>query len=684
MKVLNVKFKVLNTLILLVSLSLNIFGEVRLPQLISDGMVLQQGVDLKIWGWASPNEEVKVNFLNQNYTTITNENSEWYIILPAQNAGGPFDLKISATNEILIKNILIGEVWIASGQSNMELPMRRVSWNYPAEIQNCENNQIRMFTVPQKYDFNKPLNNTESGEWQSTNPETILNFSAIGYFFAKELFNQYKVPVGIINASLGGSPVESWISESTIKKYPQYYKELLKYKDQNYIDSIVKSDNKRINEWYGLSTKRDLGNGSVSWKENTINLSEWQSINVPGYWNNTELENTNGVIWFKKIFTLNKTEAIQESMLNLGCIVDADSVFLNGSYIGNTTYRYPPRRYIIRKGILKQGENILTVRVISNYGTGGFVPDKDYQIEGAISNIDLSGEWLYRIGASMEPLRGQTFIRWKPVGLYNGMIAPLLNYRIKGVIWYQGESNTGKPKEYNFTFPELITDWRSHFDQGNFPFLYVQLANYMKAKEFPEESSWAQLRNAQLNTLSVPNTGMAVTIDIGEWNDIHPLNKSDVGKRLSLLARKIAYQEKKLVASGPIYKSMTIREDTIEISFCETGSGLSIKNGNSLKEFAIAGSDSIFHWANAKIKNNKILVWSSEIKDPIMVRYAWADNPDKCNLINKDGLPASPFTTENISHSKNKPKIRNYLIIVTGLIFLLVFLFHRYRQKPVH
>ncbi len=674
--------KTLLPLILVLFVS-NIYANVTLPRLISDGMVLQQGVDLKIWGWATPGEQVKVQFINDEYNTTTGENGQWYVMVPAQNTGGPYDLMVSATNEIIVKDILIGEVWVAGGQSNMELPMRRVSWKYPEEIQNCQNNQIRIFTVPQKYSFNAPLDNLESGSWESTNPVTIMNFSAVAYFYAKELFNQYKVPVGIINASLGGSPVESWMSEPALKKYPHYYNELQTLKDQNYIDSIVTSDNKRINAWYNLSTKKDEGNGAVPWKDNKTDLSTWKAIDIPGYWTNTELENTNGVIWFKKNFSLEKTEAKQESLLNLGCIVDADSVFINGVFIGNTTYRYPPRRYNIPKGILKTGENIITIRVISNSGTGGFVPDKDYQIEGAVSDIDLSGKWLYRIGTTMEPLRGQTFIRWKPAGLYNAMIAPLLNYRIKGAIWYQGESNTGNPEEYTHTFPEMIGDWRKNFDQGDFPFLYVQLANFMEAKEQPEESSWAELRNAQLQSLSVPNTGMAVTIDIGEWNDIHPLNKSEVGRRLSLLARKTAYHEDGLIASGPIYNNMKILGDTIAISFTETGSGLNTKNNNPLKEFAIAGNDSIFYWANATIKNNKIYVWCPKVKNPVMARYAWADNPDKSNFINNEGLPASPFTTEaSATKNKRKENKTGFIIVLAGLIFLLLFLFRRYQQKP--
>lgn len=261
-------------------------------------------------------------------------------------------------------------------------------------------------------------------------------------------------------------------------------------------------------------------------------------------------------------------------------------------------------------------------------------------------SIDLKGKWKYRIGVKMKPLKSQTFIRWKPAGLYNAMIAPLLNYRIKGIIWYQGESNTERAIEYRELFPTLIRNWRDKWGQGDFPFLYVQLANYMKPDKTPSESNWALLREAQLKTLSVPNTGMAVTIDIGEWNDIHPLNKREVGKRLALGARKIAYGEDELVYSGHLYKSMEINGNKIILSFKHTGSGLTVKNGKKLKHFAIAGADKQFVWAKARIKGEKVVVWSDKVDKPVAVRYAWADNPQNANLFNLEGLPASPFRTD--------------------------------------
>jgi sialate O-acetylesterase len=335
----------------------------------------------------------------------------------------------------------------------------------------------------------------------------------------------------------------------------------------------------------------------------------------------------------------------KKAKLILGRIVDADSVFINGVFVGTISYQYPPRRYEIPSNLLKEGENTIVVRIISNEGNGGFVLDKRYEIIAGNDTINLKGDWHYRLGAKMEPLASQTFIRWKPLGLYNAMLYPLLKYRMKGVIWYQGESNADRPLEYREILPAVIQDWRNNWNQGVFPFLYVQLPNFMKAKNQPSESNWALLREAQLQTLSLPNTAMAVTIDIGEWNDIHPLNKKDVGKRLALAAEKVAYRDEHVVSSGPLYQSMKIDGNKILLTFTNTGGGLVAQGNGELKHFAIAGADAKFVWAKARIENSTVIVWNDTISNPIAVRYAWADNPEGANLYNKEGLPASPFRT---------------------------------------
>ena len=303
---------------------------------------------------------------------------------------------------------------------------------------------------------------------------------------------------------------------------------------------------------------------------------------------------------------------------------------------------YPSRKYTVAPGILHEGKNILVVRVISNKGKGGFVADKSYELVTRDERLDLKGNWQYRLGAVMDPLEGQTFVRWKPAGLFNAMISPLVNYTIRGAVWYQGESNASRYSEYTKLLSTLISDWRSKWNQGDFPFLFVQLPNFMEAKAQPSESEWALFREAQMKALSVPMTGMVVTYDIGEWNDIHPLNKKDVGVRLALAACKVAYGDDKVVYSGPVYDSFKIIGNKIIISFQNTGSGL-MARGGELKYFSIAADDGKFVWAKAKIENNQVVVWNDEIPHPVSVRYAWADNPEGANLYNKEGLPAAPF-----------------------------------------
>jgi len=637
-------FKVLSLLVLLFILQ-SALGQVKLPLLVSDGMVLQRDTDLKIWGWADANEKLTINFNNKTYNAQAGKEGKWEVMIVPLNAGGPYNMTISGSNQITIKNIIVGDVWVCSGQSNMEYPMNRVKEKYADVIAQSNNPNIRQFFVSQKYNFKTPQEDLQSGSWESVNSETILHFTAVGYFFAKTLYEKYKVPIGLINASLGGSPAQAWISENALKEFPDYLQTAEKFKDDNYIREIQTKDKAVSDEWYGRLNQLDKGLAEKKWFDVNYIPDGWLTMNVPGYWADYELGNINGVIWFRNEFNVPASMIGKPAKLRLGRIVDADTVYINGEIAGTTSYQYPRRNYELLANMLKTGKNIIVIRVINNSGRGGFVLDKPYEITAAGQTIDLKGKWQYQLGATMEPLPGQTFVQWQPIGLYNAMIAPLLNYKIKGVIWYQGESNTGKPQEYQKLFSTLIRDWRQKWNQGDFPFLYVQLANFMQAKNEPSEIGWAMLREAQLKTLSVPNTAMTVITDIGEWNDIHPLNKEDVGKRLALAAQRFAYNDKTVVYSGPIYQSMKIEGNKIIITFTNIGGGL-VAKGGELNYFAIAGTDKKFVWANAKIENDKIVVWNDKITNPVAVRYAWADNPQGANLYNKEDLPASSFRTD--------------------------------------
>jgi len=635
-----------STIFLILLILQSAYCQVLLPKLISNGMILQREIPVKIWGWATVGEKVTIEFNNLIYNTVTGDDGKWQIILPKQKAGGPFTMEITSSNHISLKDILFGDVWLCSGQSNMEYPMNRLTDKYADVIAKCDNNNIRQFKVPQVYDFNAPKVDYPSGSWISVTSKTILDYSAVAYFFARDLYEKYHIPIGIINASVGGSPAESWMSVEALKEFPNYLAEAQKFKDQSYIDQIQRSERKASNDWYAKLNQTDIGLASnPKWKDPAFNASSWPTMPVPSYWADHGLGEVNGAVWFRKEIEVPDSMVGKPIRLLMGRIVDADSVFINGNLVGTTAYQYPQRNYSVASGVLVAGKNTIAIRVINNSGRGGFVLDKPYQLFTDKDTIQLSGNWQYQLGCTMNPSPGQTFINWKPTGLYNGMLAPANNYAIRGAVWYQGESNAERYQEYQKLLTALITDWRFKRNHGSFPFIIAQLPNFMEAKDHPSESSWASFRNVQLKTFAVENTAMSVNIDLGEWNDVHPQNKEEVGNRLSLAAQKIAYGEKKLVSSGPIYKSMKIKGNKIELSFSDTGSGLIVKGGVELKQFAIAGADNKYIWAKAKIQGNKVVVWNESISNPVSVRYAWADNPEGANLYNAEGLPASPFGT---------------------------------------
>ncbi len=636
--------KILCSMILLLLLNLfseGIKAEVRLPRLISSGMVLQRDVPLKIWGWAGPKEKVKVVFLGKAYETRADAQGNWNVELPACNPGGPFEMQV---NEIRLEDLLVGDVWLCSGQSNMELPVRRVLDLYASEIKKVNNPDIRLFKVPMHYNFQGPQTRLEGGAWLPATSGNIMDFSAVAYFFANALYQKYGIPIGLINTAVGGSPVEAWLDEATVKNYPQYWDLIRAGLSKASTDSVLRTEWKERGDWVSALNRKDPG--VSTWSKADADVSDWPKISLPGYWTEKRVAMQNGSIWFSRNFEIQDSLAGREAVLRLGRIIDSDSAFVNGTFVGTVSYQYPPRIYKIPAGVLKPGINQVMVRVISQEGKGGLVEEKPYEVRIGKQIIDLTGEWYYHTGAEMPPSPGQTFFQYKPVGLYNGMIAPILNYQLKGVIWYQGESNTDKrASDYRQLFQDLIHLWRTRFDKPGLPFLYVQLANLGVPDKQPVESNWAEVRDAQRRGLELPHTGMAVACDIGEWNDIHPLNKKEVGRRLSLEAMRVAYHDSTVVSSGPLYQSMEIDGNGIILTFSSVGSGLFANN--LLEGFQIRGADGQFVWAHAVVlSKNKVRVWNDGISNPAGVRYAWDDNPAGANLKNKEGLPASPFTTE--------------------------------------
>lgn len=623
-------------------------AQVRLPRLVSDHMVLQRDVQLKIWGWASPAEKISVKFQNKTYSVTASTAGSWIVLLPAMKAGGPYTMDISSSNHITLRDILVGDVWFCAGQSNMVLPMERVKERYPEEIAGAVYPEIRNFFISTSSDVTRLHDDLPVGTWKVTNPVNVMGFGAASYFFAKKIYEQYHIPIGIINSSVGGTPIEAWISADGFKQFPAYTERLRQFKDTAYVHSMtrpapVKKDN-------GKQPDKGL-NGIQTWYDPAYIPDGWHSFWLPGYWADQGIRGLNGIVWFRKEINLPASAAAKPAKLFMGRIVDADMVYVNGVLAGSTTYQYPPRRYELPAGLLKPGKNIIVVKVVNDAGKGGFVPDKPYNITIDDQKIDLRGDWQYKVGQVFDPPKApaaNTFMvmQNEPAGLYNTMVAPAINFAIKGVLWYQGEANTFKPAAYGHLLPALIADWRAQWHQPELPFIYAQLPNFMEAQYSPAESQWAELRQQQLKTLSVPYTAMAVTIDAGEWNDIHPTNKKSVGERLALAAERLAYNNKTVIASGPLYQSAVIDGKKITLSFTGTGSGLIAKDGGELTQFAIAGADHKFVWATARIEGNKVIVWNDELAKPLYVRYAWADNPDGANLYNKEGLPASPFSTE--------------------------------------
>lgn len=611
-------------------------------------MVLQRDVKIPVWGHAAKGERVSVTFNGRTFRSVAGEDGKWRLELPPMNAGGPYTMEVSGKNKIVLREILIGDVWLCSGQSNMVHQMKLHSVRYADEIAAAHYPEIRQFWIPTLASLGGPQDDLPAAYWTSANPRDVLEFSAVAYFFAKALYDRYHVPIGIINASVGGAPIEAWTSEEGLKDLPDLVKTIEKNKDTAYINGIGR---RGPAEMANMPQPADKGlEGPDPWYSTTYFPKGWRPIGVPGYWEDQGLRSLDGVVWYRKEIDVPPSVSGRPAKVFLGRIVNADALYINGKKVGNTTYEYPQRRYAVPPGVLRPGKNLFVVRVTNTSGKGGFVPDKPYCLIAGTDTVDLKGVWEYKVGDAFAPGRGAGeghgfLAQNEPAALYNGMIAPVVPYAIKGFAWYQGETNTHNAAGYAKLQAAMIADWRRQWKEGELPFLYVQLPGFGDYNYLPAESGWAELREAQLQCLSVPNTGMVVAIDLGEWNDLHPDRKKPVGDRLALAARKVAYGED-IVCSGPVFRSAAFSNGAVTISFAHTGGGLITVDGEEPQEFAIAGADKKFVWARARMDGDKVVVWSDEIKDPRYVRYAWADDPVDPNLYNKEGLPASPFETK--------------------------------------
>ena len=615
----------------------------NLSSMISDGMVLQRNANVTIAGKTAPNQDVQVDFLGSTHTTQSNALGDWSIILKDMEAGGPHTMVIKTPNEqTVLQDILIGDVWVLGGQSNMQMQVNRTLDLLSSEFTSVNYPYIRQFTDPEVYNFHTPQELISGGEWLSANAHNVMEFGAAGLFFAMELYERYGVPIGLVQTAIGGTPIEAWMSELSLRQIGGYEAVLEQNKDDAYVSTTIQTDEERNHDWHQRLREADRG-VQEQWFSETLPTGDWRDFTLPNSWENSELEAVRGAVWFRRTFELPASMIGGSAKLSLGTIVDADETYINGVCVGTTSYRYPPRRYIVPEGLLKPGTNTIAVRVISYQTTGEFIRDMPYKLMANGQELDLQGVWKYRIGAVAEELVPQTFFQYMPSGVYNGMITPLRNYPIKGVVWYQGESNAARPAGYHDLFQTLVHDWRSNWGIGNFPFIYTQLANYGTDEVIQLTSEWAELREEQRKGLDVPNTAMAVTFDVGEYNDIHPQDKKTVGQRLARCAIKLAYGED-IVYSGPMYKRMQRDEDAIYLYFDHIGGGLIAKAGQ-LKGFTVCGSDGSYEPANAVIAGDHIRITHDAVKQPQHVRYAWLNDPSEANLYNKEGLPASPFTT---------------------------------------
>jgi sialate O-acetylesterase len=659
MKISSAQFKKYCFFFLTCSITL-LHAEVKLPALVGSNMVLQRDTELKIWGWASKQEKITVKFNNQTKETTAGDDKKWSLTFSAMQAGGPYDMVIQGENEIVLNNIMIGDVWLCSGQSNMAMEMQECKPLYKDEYQEAKNlMNVRLIKIKASA-TSKPFDEFIASDWMMPDKDHLPEFSAVAYFFGKDIFNQVKIPIGLISNNWGGSPAEVWMSAESLLEFPEIATEYKLIEEAN-AEKIKKQKlrEKMLASW--VAEARGLDDGfqekKARWYESHIGEKNWKKMNLPDdEWNNHGLAEFDGIIWFRKELILTAEEIKKINLLDLGTIDDMDVTWINGSVVGNHEKYDEKRLYNISPGMLIEGRNVISVRVIDVGGGGGI--KGNLRLKGDNFEKSLQGAWDYKIGYDFK--RMSKFVPpdysynsdWRPSAVYNGMIAPMKDYKIKGVIWYQGEANTEKAMQYKRLFPALIRDWRKTFKNENMPFYFVQLANFKafsKLETATGLSTWAELREAQQQSLSSPNTGMASAIDIGETNDIHPKNKQEVGKRMAALALKNTYKFPNNYTDYPQFDKQIIEGNKVKIYLKNIDQGLKTKSGsNTIENFIVAGSDKKFYPAKANLDGNTIIIELPTMVTNVMsVRYAWSNSPENLNVISSNGLPLLPFRTDN-------------------------------------
>lgn len=638
-------------------------AEVNLPSIFSDYMVVQRGSEVPVWGKASPGENVTVEIAGQRRSTTADEQGRWRVKFDPIESSKPLEMTVVGDNTITLREIVVGEVWLCAGQSNMQWPVR-ASLDAGRELADADCGKIRLFQIAPRASAD-PLDDV-TGRWVVCSAETVADFSAVGYFFGRDLQRSLKTPVGLVQAAWGSTVAEAWTDPRSLAADPILKPIVDRYNQQlPHYAKLYAEYREQLEAYRELVYHRDPGDSrsSQGWANREFDDSRWSTIGLPANWEEATGNIEDGAFWFRKTVELPESWAGRPLVLNLGAVDDCDVTFFNGKKVGATgrEARMPwrvRRSYEVPRGIAVAGRNVIAVRVFDLGGRGGMhgpAESMSLSVAGAPGeSLTLQGEWRCAVELSLEPKKDLPSPPVEPNGpnmpnapsnLFHGMIHPIAGYAMRGAVWYQGESNCARAFQYRSLLPAMINGWRRQWRQGNFPFIIVQLPNIRQPAVQPVESSeWAELREAQLMTArTVPNTALAVIIDLGQPNDIHPRNKQDVGRRVALAARSLAYGDKR-GGLGPLFRSAEFERGKATVRFDHVGSGLVARG--KLKGFALAGEDGCFVPADAKIVEDAVVVESDQVEHPIAVRYGWADNPP-ASLYNADGLPASPFRSDD-------------------------------------
>jgi sialate O-acetylesterase len=637
-----------------------------LPAIIGDGMVVQREEPLRLWGRSAPGSLVEARIGGARAEARAGPDGRWSLRGPELAPGGPYAIEIESGTELLVlREVLAGEVWLCSGQSNAVLPIERVRDRYEDFIAANLGRPLRRFRVPDRFLFEAEAEDSPGGSWQEAKPEAIGDFSALAWFFACRLNEELGLPVGIVCAAVGGSPIHAFLPESALGPFPAALGELRRCRAPGYVQDTQAADRLRISAWSADLDSRDPGLGEGAWQSEGLDDSLWDPVDLHSSWEECAIGPGDGSAWYRKSVDLPPSLAGRAGRLMLGTLIDADTSWVNGAWVGSTSYRYPPRRYPIPPGLLREGRNTIAFRLVSSTGLGGCVPGKPCELrmqrEKGESIIDLSKGWRGKRAAFAPQLAEESFFTRKPSALFNGMIAPVLGFGYRGAIWYQGESDTGSPEGYADKLEALVTQWRARSAQPGLPFLIVQLPLCERPSPYQQESGWAAIREAQRQCAGkLAGATLAVALDLGEWNDLHPENKADLALRLSLLARREVYGGQ-VPAGGPRLISARRRAAAgkgaapgtsgaeIVLEFEEEGRGLTTLDGGASEgplPFFVAGSDGVFRAAASRIEGNLVLLGPIAAAGSFRVRYAWADNPAGRLLADSRLWPASPFEAD--------------------------------------